>query len=152
MCLPLHDLDERTLAKGEHCGFEWQVVPNSMGYRCGYIRVLPGHPWFGKPYDDIEAECHGGLTFGEHGTACPTHGSEAEYWYGFDCAHGGDAPDPDLMDEATRKYHFESRARINARFPMLRSYVETIKSTAYVERECRSLCEQAQAALAATAA
>lgn len=111
MCLPLENLDSRTLAQGEHCGFAWQIVPNRMGYRCGYIRVEPGHPWFGKSYNDIGAECHGGLTFGAHGTACPTHGPEAEYWYGFDTAHGGDA-----------------------------------------ERECRSLCEQAAAAMTAIVA
>jgi hypothetical protein len=135
MCLPFPDEAERTLSKGEHAGFQFQTVYNGSGYRCGYVRVEPGHPWFGKHYDHIEAEVHGGLTFADPGKPCPTHGAEAEWWVGFDCAHGGDAPDP----------IFACKFREN----FMRSVLEgplgygTVRDQEYVDAECRSLCEQA---------
>ena len=136
MCLPISDLAKKTLANGEHLGFEWEVIVNHYGYRCGYIRVLPGHPWFGK-YSEIEADCHGGLTFADHGKACASHGPEAEWWIGFDCAHGGDAPDPALkaMVEKIPHGHF-----------MASHDFEVVRTQEYVEAECRSLCEQARVA------
>jgi len=39
-----------------------------MGTLCGYIGVPPSHPWYGKSYNDVEAECHGGLTYSGHET------------------------------------------------------------------------------------
>jgi len=33
-----------------------------LGHLCGYIGVPKGHPWYGKDYDAIEADVHGGLT------------------------------------------------------------------------------------------
>lgn len=47
-----------------HNGFACLILraPNS-GALCGYLGVLPDHPWHGKDYDRIECECHGGLTF-----------------------------------------------------------------------------------------
>lgn len=131
MCLPFNDLDKRSLGKGEHAGFAWEIVKNRMGHRCGYVRVLPGHPWFGKPYDDIPADVHGGLTFADPGKACDTHDEKAEWWIGFDCGHAGDAPDPTLIDPGG--YLLPSCGD------------ETIRTQEYVEAECRSLCEQAAA-------
>ncbi len=32
------------LAKGVHVGLEWEVVKNDRGFRCGYVRIPPGHP------------------------------------------------------------------------------------------------------------
>lgn len=136
MCLPFPTLAQQTLNKGEHLGFEWEVVQNGLGYRCGYVRVTPGHPWFGKGYDDINADVHGGLTFCGHGKACPTHGPEAEWWIGFDCAHAGDAQDPEL----TWAKYGESVYQM----PSYRG--DKIRTQEYVEAECRSLCEQASLA------
>ena len=49
---------------------------------CGYVKVPENNPCFGKDYDDIEIECHGGLTYGQH--------EWDGYWIGFDCAHHND--------------------------------------------------------------
>ncbi len=134
MCLPLKNLKTVTLSKGVHRGFEWQTVYNSMGSRCGYIRVEPGHPWFEKR--DVEPDVHGGITFAKHGKPCPTHGAEAEWWMGFDCAHANDAPDPSLPS-----------FRILS-FP---PYPGTVMRTQeFVEAECRALCEQAAEAALVT--
>ena len=135
MCLALRYLATDRLGVGEHAGFEWNVVHNRMGHRCGYVRVLPGHPWFGKRTTAIEAFAHGDwpLNFARAGRACPTHGADAEWWVGFDCAHFSDAPDLSLPVDL----------RV---LPAGRGAV--VRSQAYVEAECRSLCEQAAAAVA----
>ena len=135
MCNPITTLHpEVLLAKGESYGFQWEVTCNRMGYRCGYVRVPPGHPWHGKDYDSLDPypEVHGGLTFAEADTDCGKGGADNAWWVGFDCAHYGDAPDPELPgSEQMLKYGLE---------------YGTIKTTEYVSEECRNLARQAQAA------
>jgi hypothetical protein len=118
---------ELLLSKGIHEGYEWEVVQNRMAYRCGYVRIPPGHPWHGKDYHEIGTDVHGGLTFAEADTDCGKGGEDNAWWLGFDCAHAGDAPDPEL--------------------PGYRQEMElpgdTVKTTAYVEAQCRALAEQA---------
>ena len=134
MCLPMAvDSPERILGRGEHLGFEWMVLGNHMGYRCGYVRVMPDHPWHGKGYNDVQdasgdcPDCHGGLTFAAADKACDKPGDDNGWWLGFDCGHWGDAPDPELPD-----YH--------------ESYFGgggEVRTQAYVEAQCRHLCSQA---------
>jgi hypothetical protein len=143
MCLfPKADLVARRQEAGHVHGFEYEIVANRIGFRCGYIKVLPGHPWFGKGYNDIDAEVHGGLTYASEGTACPgDHDEKAEWWVGFDCGHGGDAMDPTLMPPGreldTEWWNGQSD-----------KYGYTVKTTEYVRTECASLANQAQAAAA----
>jgi len=125
MSLPQPDLKNRTLAEGEHCGYPWIVVHNNIGFRCGYICLSSDHPWFGKDYDHIPADVHGGLTYAS--------GTEMEWWIGFDCAHCGDAPDSTLPNRGGLMRPFAT---------------DTIKDTAYVKAECLSLCQQAKEAAA----
>lgn len=135
MCNPVSTAHpELLLTKGIHEGFEWEVTQNRMAYRCGYVRIPAGHPWHGKDYDDISPypDVHGGLTFAEADTDCGKGGGDNAWWLGFDCAHAGDAPDPDL--EGYRE---------SMRFPG-----DTVKTTAYVEDQCRVLAEQAAAVAA----
>lgn len=166
MCLPFKDLEQRRLEKGELHGFEYEIVKNGSGYRCGYIKVLPGHPWFGKGYscssddhydedynvspnhvcDIFDASVHGGITFADYGKSCPTHGEFDEWWVGFDCAHSGDRPDPSLADDERSRQHMiaenERWANISTPWP------ETIKDNDYVRSECESLALQAKEAFA----
>ena len=143
MCLAIHDLEERRLASGTKDGFEFEVVHNDIGYRCGYIRVLPGHPWFGKEYQQIDCDVHGGLTFASKGTACATHGEEAEWWVGFDCAHFGDAPDETVMPQAYLAIH----QRIQREIPRPSILPpDVVRTTEYVVRECGRLARQAKRA------
>jgi hypothetical protein len=111
---------ENILSQGEHMGFPFMVVHNSLGHRCGYICIPKGHPWFGKDYDNIDASVHGGLTFAQY-----DDDDDESYWIGFDCAHYNDAPDPTLPST----YRFKSDG--------------VVRTQEYVEAECRSLCEQA---------
>ena len=124
----------KCLSTGTHAGFAYAVLHNGMGYRCGYVAVPKDHPWFGKDYDDIGDDgpgVHGGLTYAD------ADSDGALWWLGFDCAHSDDAADPTLPSNKPL-----------TNFPGYRE--GTVRTTEYVEQECRSLCEQARAALPAT--
>ncbi len=67
------------LAKGVHAGLEWEIVKNDRGFRCGYVRIPPGHPWHGKDYSDEalwDVDVHGGLTFAEPDIDCGKDGAD----------------------------------------------------------------------------
>lgn len=146
MCNPVTTSHpEALLAKGEHVGFQWEVTSNGIGYRCGYVRVPAGHPWHGKGYDDegmYDIDVHGGLTFAAPDTDCGKGGEDDAWWLGFDCAHYGDAKDPRIMtaEQIARELAFE---RDGLGLPHGEA---SIKTTEYVEAECRRLAEQAAAA------
>ena len=64
-------------------GFQCQVARHmSQGHLCGYIRVGSDHPWYGKDFNNVDVEVHGGLTFARCIDKIST--------FGFDCAHLGD--------------------------------------------------------------
>jgi hypothetical protein len=134
MCLSIAiESPENVLAKGEHLGLEWTVIHNDMGYRCGYVRVPLGHPWHGKG-SELDVDVHGGITFAESDVPCDAPGPDTNWWLGFDCAHSGDAPDPELLIGTTSNPY----ARI--------AYYGQVRSQSYVEAECKSLCTQAKEA------
>lgn len=140
MCNPISTAHpEFLITKGLHDGFEYEVTANGTGYRCGYVRIPPGHPWHGKDYGSVEPcpDVHGGLTFAEADTDCGKGGEDNAWWLGFDCAHYGDAPDPSLPGGA---YAMTTRFYAG----------DTIKGTEYVVAECVRLAEQAKAAAAVT--
>lgn len=52
------------------------------GHLCGYVRIPNDHAYYGK--ENIDLECHGGLTFNTNNIRVKEH------WVGFDCAHSLD--------------------------------------------------------------
>lgn len=74
--------DINTTETGETSGIQWAIGTNGAGAWVAYARVPEGHKWYGKDYDDVPAEVHGGLTYSE--TYPDGH------WIGFDFAHIGD--------------------------------------------------------------
>lgn len=45
-----------------------RLIPNfsrDRGHFNGYVALCEGHPDYGKDYDDIDVEVHGGLTFSQ---------------------------------------------------------------------------------------
>lgn len=132
MCLSIAiNRPKDILAKGEHQGFEWMVIHNGGGYRCGYMRIPAGHPWHGKGYDDLNVEVHGGLTFAEPDVPCDAPGPDTDWWLGFDCAHAFDAPDPELPTNENDCFKWVPRLG------------DVVRTQDYVEAECKSLCQQA---------
>jgi hypothetical protein len=87
--------------KDEATGLPCLIVRAPHGGLCGYVGLAEGHQYFGKGYDDVPVEVHGGLTFADK---CQPHASEEKgichvpgpgeadhvWWFGFDCAHAGD--------------------------------------------------------------
>jgi hypothetical protein len=130
MCLRFKvERPEVILSEGKHAGHEFVTVHNGMRYRCGYVKVEPGHPWHGKGIYEINASVHGGLTFAEADVTCGK-GEDNGWWVGFDCAHSGDGQDLSLpWTSGGEPFDFHPHSQF--------------RSQEYVENECRSLCEQA---------
>lgn len=73
---------------------------NHYGSWCGYVGIAADHPAYGKDYDSVEVDCHGGLTYSglcQEGPPeqiichVPESGQpEHLYWLGFDCGHCDD--------------------------------------------------------------
>jgi len=58
------------------------------GWGNGYVRIVEGHPFYDKGYENIPVNVHGGLTFSEH--IMDNEKWSDGYWVGFDTAHYGD--------------------------------------------------------------
>lgn len=126
----------------EYAGFTCLLARGPAGAWCGYVAVLPGHPWHGKEYSDIDAEAHGGLTYSDKcqvgGLICHvTKPGEPDdvWWVGFDCIHSGDVAPRHLATNIAMDWPI-----IDGRFP------ETYKPMSYVIGWVRRLAEQARAA------
>lgn len=88
MCVPIQIEPER---EWEHAGLLCAVVKqDTFSHRCGYVRVPPTHKYFDKDYNEVDVSVHGGLTFAAL-EPCVEHKDGQGYWFGFDCAHAGDA-------------------------------------------------------------
>lgn len=59
-------------------------------HRCGYVGVDKDSKFFNTHYDEMDIDCHGGLTFSSEVKENYPVKSEL-HWFGFDCAHFGDA-------------------------------------------------------------
>jgi len=105
MCLPVTPY--KIEREWEHAGLKCAVVQaREAGNRCGYVRVPPGHHLHGKDYDAPDVDVHGGLTFASL-EPCE-HEDGTGWWFGFDCAHAGDAyhdpaPQMDQLSEDGRR-------------------------------------------------
>lgn len=69
-----------------------------------YIGVEKGHKNYGKKYDDIDLDVHGGLTFGGRYKTIDFKDPfyKTIYWYGWDYAHAGDYLGWDVITPSTR--------------------------------------------------
>ena len=149
-------MDSKFESEGECAGFKWKVLINHMGYRCGYVCIPVGHPWHGRRTEDIDASVHGGLTFAK---PVEKHKHlETGYWIGFDCAHGGDNPDPKHMTpeiefghEMAKQFVKEVLNKVNKgmgdRFQQHIDKGGKVRSRMYVEMNCKNLCGQAREAV-----
>jgi|SRR5882672_7409967 len=98
MCLPVQPF--KVEREWTHAGLQCAVVQaREDSHRCGSVRVPSIHPAFGKSYVDLDVSVHGDLTFGDL-ELCVEHKDGQGYWFGFNCAHSGDAMyDPAAKNE-----------------------------------------------------
>lgn len=111
------------------------------GHWCGYVGLPPEHPLYGKGYEDVDVEVHGGLTFAD---TCQPDADEARgichvpdesepadvWWFGFDCAHAWDFSPYDKKLETERGYPFTIMAD------------QKYRTLAYVQAQCAQLAAQ----------
>jgi hypothetical protein len=127
----------------------WVIGHTDLGHRCGYVGVLPeihknwsddfepdpegGYP--NNPYED-SIFGHGGITF--------YSAAVSDNWYtpfdgtviGFDCAHAGDARDPELLKRS--KYGQEYLSRYSYRT----CAGDAIRTKEYCIGECERMIDQ----------
>ncbi len=118
-------------------GMPCLTVRNRHGAWCGYVGLTPGHPWYGKDYDSIDAEVHGGLTYGGKcgGPIChvPQPGEPDDVWWlGFDCSH--------YLDISPRMLAYDLRMG----WP--REPLAEYRNASWVHDEVERLADQARAA------
>lgn len=144
---------------GVYNDYEYLIVLNSNGHRCGYVALPSDHIYSQTPeekrnflggteyshwdYDSLDIRCHGGLTF-----MSPEHSLKdlldipcTDMWVGFDCGHSDDACDK----EAFRRYFGESLYQEKESFFDAMScfpILSTVKNFSYVEKECKSIIDQ----------
>lgn len=79
----------------EYRGFKCVVALMSLGHRCGYVGIPKDHELYGKNYNNILLNCHGGLTYSGDGYPL----DDGNWYIGFDCAHWGDGKDYDALEK-----------------------------------------------------
>ena len=95
--------------------------------RCGYVAVPESFSSFGKVYDGVAIDCRRGLTYSSHPDGQDSYPVTSEsklHWFGFDCAHYGDANiEPDYID---------------IKYPI----GGTVRTLEYCEDQCESIAAQ----------
>ena len=78
------------LDEGVYKDYHYAIV--SLGsHPCAYIELPKEHKYYGKGYDDIPIDCHGGLTYSSEGLLPSNHDCHRDgFWIGWDYAHLGD--------------------------------------------------------------
>lgn len=120
------ELEEKIKIEGDY--HEWEYTAqngsiikcylkrhSSMRHLCGYVILTEDNKFWGKYYDDISAQVHGGLTYTEID-------NNNNWVVGFDCAHSGD------LVPSFQKVHLN----VN----------DVYRDKEYVISECESLAEQ----------
>jgi len=83
---PMIYRQERTfeiLEKGTYKGYNYYIVSYGQ-YPCAYIELPIYSKFYGKSYDDIPIDVHGGLTY----SGCTIPFAEKDTWFiGWDYAH-----------------------------------------------------------------
>ena len=102
--------------------------PN-FGSLCGYVDVPKGHPAYGKHYDNVPVEVHGGLTFAEGVD------NTAAWRFGFDCGH--------YMDLCPGALAEMEKAGLDTAASILRE--GTYRDLKYVRTEVEHMAQQLKA-------
>jgi hypothetical protein len=143
-------VNEPDLVTFEYKGIECMVLRVAMeepyakdfhmfgGFLNGYVAIPANHPYWTKIYEDMDIDCHGGLTFGE---------CSDRHWIGFDCAHSHDyVPSTEHMKKtaAWMKDCRDREKELKDKFLLHDSPIfnNTYKNIHFCMEECRSMAEQ----------
>lgn len=103
-------------------------MPLWSGAINGYVGVDKSHPSYGKDYDSVGVQVHGGLTYSREKLHCVDEEVTGPlWWFGFDTAHYMDLKP--MQNEIDQKFAFNHEG-------------DTYKNLKYVEEETRRLAEQ----------
>lgn len=119
-------------------GLTAAVVVQDHGSRCGYVGVPKGHAASGKSYNELDVDVHGGLTYSDVNTEYPAP-SDGLWWFGYDCAHFGDASDPALMTPKYKELHDKKL------FTYALDAYSVVRSLEFCVEQCESLAKQLKA-------
>ena len=119
--------------RGEYKGFEYVVLFNALGHRCGYAGIPEGHELYKNKDSNIldTIECHGGITFSDFAEWL----GPKKWWIGFDYTHFGDA----LDIESIKKYFGEEA--IKEAIGSNRVYIIYPEEHIWVLDECIEECK-----------
>jgi hypothetical protein len=126
------------------------------GQLCGYVGVPGTHPYFGRSYNAVDVDVHGGLTFAdrcqpgdENRAICHVvepGEDDAVWWLGFDCHHAGDlAPGTEaLLREIVPERHAAMRELGAALLDELGGYQwrDVYRDIGYVREQVLALARQ----------
>ena len=106
------------------------------GHLCGYVEIPKDNKYYEKHYDDIDVDCHGGLTYSEM--------VDEKWKIGFDCAHSGDIS-PSI--ENFKKTNSEMK-EFEKRFPVPKGFENFIlfnpiyRNIEFCINECCNIVDQ----------
>lgn len=127
-----------------HKGVPCLMVRNLSGVWCGYAAITKDHPAFGKGYDDVNVNVHGGLSYASKciGHIChiPKLGEDGDVWWlGFDCAHFRDLqPGYEAQMDSFRQFSVDMRNGLEKPG----GFNHTYRDVAYVTEEVNGLADQ----------
>lgn len=129
---------------GKDYGDHLEIKKTDIGER----KVSGIFPLLGACLDEderirIEAyfSCHGGITYAGGGDHSDYPIESDLWWFGFDCAHYGDADDLDRAIDLfpSKKDMYLLKKRVTSRYPIDEAVIRTEE---YVTDECKKLAEQ----------
>jgi hypothetical protein len=141
MCLPVKPfrVEREWKYRGLSCAV---VLAREAGHRCGYVRVPPDHPLYGKDWDAMCVRVHGTVTFAEM-EPCTDHEDGRGYWIGFDCGHFNDAHfDPNIRPEDCQTDEAKMRLTVLREACLFPDHLEHYWTQPEVEAETERLAEQ----------
>ena len=118
-------------------GYRCAIVGRKMGHRCGYIGLPKEHKYYGKDYNDIDVDIHGGWTYSNNSNDYPVE-SNGLWWIGFDCAHWDDGKDFELIKVLASIEEYTHLKTMELMFPS----DGTVRTIDFVEHELRNAVEQ----------
>lgn len=116
-------------------GYKCVVALMHLGHRCGYVALPKGSEYYGEEYNDIDLDCHGGLTYSDFGYPL----DDGNYYIGFDCSHCGDGKDLDAL----RKYFPNDKSiEVYAEMESMFGSDGEIRDIEYVKSELINIVDQ----------